>query len=226
MKRTFWPYADDEKLLTEIRHIITNGQTVTEGVNIHSNVIDPFQAIFNMTILGSHYDDWLKMEQLRQSQKSIQNTIGYFHQHILGMVDGWYDPGLNGIVDSRNDDLKVVAEIKNKWNTMNANATNETYDKLADFLDDNPGYTGYLVKIIPQRRNRYQKNFHPSNRTERHDLKEVDGATYYELVTGDKNALRKLFECLPAAIETVLDDTKIMDTEDEIKLKELFELAF
>ncbi len=41
---------------------------------------------------------------------------------------------------------------------MNANAANETYDKFADFLDNNPGYTGYLVKVIPQRRNRYQNN--------------------------------------------------------------------
>ena len=47
----------------------------------------------------------------------MSNAIGTFHQSVLGSVEGWlnHDTGY----DLENPSRKLIAEIKNKHNTMN-----------------------------------------------------------------------------------------------------------
>ena len=204
MAKTFFPYVEDEILITEVKLILTNmSSSMTEiQKDLYDNVIDPFSAVFDSVGNNFSYDEWIQMEQGRQLQKTLQNSIGYFHQKILGSVDGWIDPGNGGGFDSENTERKIIAELKNKWNTLNSSSSEATYDKMVRFLDARKGYNGYVVIIIPKKPARFNKPFRVPGKEIREDLRTVDGATYYEMVTGDKDALMKLFTGLTEIIKT------------------------
>jgi len=226
---TLWEYATDEDLIEQIRLVLKEMEDAAEEVNIYRNVIDPFSAIFDMARLNIDFDEWQGLEQSRQAQKSLQNAVGYFHQHILGCVDDWVDTGTGGGVDIRSDPNKVIAEIKNKHNTMNSSSGAETYRKMANFLEHvDRGYTGYVVTVIPKNKQRFKKPYNPGTTAERQDLFIVDGSTFYEIVTGDKDALKKLYACLPKAIATAMTrrDMTIMSPDNIKKLTEIYERAF
>jgi hypothetical protein len=100
------------------------------SVNIHRNVIDPFSALFDALRQDISVEQWLTQETMRQSQKTLQNAIGDFHQKILGSVVGWDDLGTGHIFDLKNDSEKIIAEIKNKHNTTKGNHKVAIYDDL------------------------------------------------------------------------------------------------
>lgn len=232
MAKTFWNFVDDETLLTEIKNVLKQFEQEMEAVDIHRNVIDPFSALFDMAKQGIDFEEWLEQEKSRQSQKTLQNLVGYFHQHILGAVGDWSDPGSGGSIDLINEKLKIIVEIKNKHNTLNSSSATQTYNKMVGHLDNSKkGYQGYVVLLIPKRPQRYRKHFAPNDDgvpvQRRDDLMEIDGASLYEIVTGDKDALRKLYTCLPEAIEAALPGLKFsIDEELRSEFKQLFVRAF
>jgi hypothetical protein len=64
------------------------------------------------------------------------------------------------------------------------------------------GYTAYFVNIVPKKIGRFDIPFVPSNnKTELNvpsngQIRIIDGASFYDLVTGDANSLSKLFSGL------------------------------
>lgn len=210
--KTIYPYVEDEVFLREVSTVLN---IVTDSLNeidddMFTNVIDPFSALFDAITQDLNYDDWIEQEKHRQLQKTLQNAIGYFHQNILGSVDGWINPGAGGGYDVENVDKKIFAEIKNKHNTFNANSSDATYEKIVKFLEEKKkGYVAYVVIIIPKKPRRYSKHFVPSGKVSRDDLLTVDGSTFYEMVTGDKNALKLLFQSIPNAVNLLTKNKKI-----------------
>ncbi|MDB5258806.1 MAG: Type site-specific deoxyribonuclease [Candidatus Taylorbacteria bacterium] len=232
IKNSIYPYVDDKVFLEEVQRVFNTvgGELNETDKKIHKNVIDPFSAIFDSASQGINYDDWIEQEKHRQIQKTMQNAVGYFHQKIIGAVDGWIDLGPGGGCDVENKKRKIVAEIKNKHNTLNGDGNIAAYDKVDYFLDRNKGYTGYVVKILPSSKKRFNKSFTPSEkkvrRTKKDNLLTVDGATFYEMVTGDKNALRTLFDVLPIAFERLGRINGKASKIEAQKFNELFNRAF
>ncbi|MDD4804053.1 MAG: Eco47II family restriction endonuclease [Candidatus Pacebacteria bacterium] len=203
MAKTLFPYIDDKIFLKEISVVFEKIDNSLREINddLYDNVIDPFSAVFDASGQNISLLEWIEQEKHRQLQKTLQNEIGYFHQRILGHIGDWIDPGEGGIYDSENEKEKIFAQIKNKYNTFNADSASNTYNTMAGLLDTTKkGYTGYIVIIIPKTPIRFNKKFAPSKKIKREDLLTVDGSTYYEMVTGDKDALLKLFLALPLAI--------------------------
>jgi Eco47II restriction endonuclease len=126
-----------------------------ESVNdFDSNVVDPFAAAIEAAVFGHENEsEWRISELHRQKQKSLMNQIGNLQQAIIGRLPGWksFDAGFDmpDVVGSRGGQ-KIIAEVKNKYNTMNSNSAAETYDKLVDFLsrDEFKGYIGVVVQIV------------------------------------------------------------------------------
>ncbi len=162
----------------------------------------------------------------------MQNAIGNFHQEILGFSYGWKDLGTGGGLDVINEKMKIIAEIKNKFNTTKGNHKIEIYDaiKAKLKLPEHKNYTGYYVEIIPQGKKKYDKPFTPpdnktgKNRPTRNKIRVVDGISFYAMATGRKNALQELFEVLPLVIA---DNHKYkLGKKEAGEYFELFKLAF
>ncbi|KKR06787.1 MAG: Type II restriction enzyme Eco47II [Parcubacteria group bacterium GW2011_GWC2_39_14] len=201
-------------------------------INLHKNVIDPFSAIFHGVTHSITYKEWIEQEKARQSQKTMQNAIGVFHQEILGAVTGWENMGAGGGLDVVNREMMMIAEIKNKFNTTKGNHKVEVYDAIKSMLKtkEYEMFTGYYVEIISQGKNKYDKPFiPPDNKTKKRrpvnkKIRVIDGLSFYALATGRKQALQELFEALS---HVLVDNYKFkLGKREALQYFELFRLAF
>lgn len=204
---SYLPWISDEDLENCVREVLTSVENADEKANenLYKNKLDLFSAIFDISHQRIEFDDWIKQEKSRQIQKSLQNAIGYFHQRVLGHIKNSVDPGAGGRVDFINDDLKIVAEIKNKYNTMNSSSMAETYRKLEGFLD-NPKYasfTAYCVYIIPKKSEDCDIPWNVSKMRIRENIRNIDGESFYKIVSGDENALENLVRVLPEIVAKI-----------------------
>lgn len=203
-------FIKDVDLFQLVQKVVDALTTATKmvGKNPYKNVLDPFSAIFEAIFFRIDMRDWMKKEQIRQVQKSFQNSVGEFHQAVLGKIHGWEDLKIGQVADVANHELRIVAEIKNKYNTTKGSDRVRIYDGLAALLGkpEYRGYTAYYVEIIPRQSKRVNIPFAPSDNTTKtrrvaNDvIRQVDGATFYSIATGRKHALKELYEALPLII--------------------------
>jgi hypothetical protein len=180
------------------------------------------------------YNTWLESELTRQSQKTLQNQIGEFHQILLGGVKGWDDLGRGSIVDLISKKNKIIAEVKNKYNTVKGSDQSGLYTSLKNEVMPKSskfrGYTAYYVMIIPKKPVRFNELFTPSDKgtgtrlAENEKIRRIDGASFYHLVTGRQNALHELFQCLPDVAQSISGSE--LSNYDKSNLNAFFKAAF
>jgi hypothetical protein len=212
------PYINYGVLINSVKKIITaaSGAASSAEEKLYSNAIDPFSAIIDSMRQKISIAMWMEQEKARQIQKTMQNELGEFHQSILGNMPGWVDLGTGNVVDIKNSNKKIIAEVKNKHNTCKGNHKVRIYDDLKSLLVGGShgfcgGYKGYYIEVIPKNRSKYDKCFTPSDnerhkrRAKREDIRVIDGYSFYALASGDKDALRKLYLVLPKVVGEILD---------------------
>lgn len=170
------------------------------------------------------------MEKSRQIQKTFQNKVGDFHQMILGKCQGWENLKSGKVIDLLNREKKIIAEIKNKYNTTKGNHKVAIYDDIESVLKEHyECYTGYYVSIIDKRR--FDKPFTPPDnltkvqRQVNQKIRNVDGATFYEIATGERGAISKLYNTIPFIIADIRDNNVSNIVDDPLFL-ELFQKSF
>ncbi|HQS03510.1 MAG: hypothetical protein B7Y07_09360 [Halothiobacillus sp. 24-54-40] len=205
------PFLPNNTLIEAVRELqnVANAARIKAEKEGGRNVIDPFTALFQMQLLEIAANDWPLIEQNRQIEKSLQNDIGNFHQTILGNLPGWQNLHTGAVVDLVCVERRIVAEVKNKHNTLKASDQAGLYDKLHDLVrkkgQEFAGFTAYYVEIIPKKPERYDLPFTPSDNTtgtrkpEDALIRRIDGASFYALASGHNDALRQLFHALPNA---------------------------
>lgn len=203
---------DRNKIKAILKPIIIEAyQAEVSDKDLRANTLDIFSASLESTLKDISFAEWVEGEKKRQIQKTLQNQIGELHQKILGTLDGVEDLGVGSIVDIRCKDKQLIAEIKNKHNTTKGNHKIAIYDDLARFLrDDSNIQNTYYVEILPKNGKTYNKPFTPSdNRTrqrrdENPQIRQIDGKSFYTLLTDNPNALRELYLLLPELASEIL----------------------
>ncbi|MEA3272919.1 MAG: Eco47II family restriction endonuclease [Patescibacteria group bacterium] len=227
-------FLSDKDLCYAVDKVIKVIEKAEQDVEtkLHKNVVDPFSALFHGVTHSISYKEWIEQEKGRQVQKTMQNAIGNFHQEILGSVFGWENLGHSGGLDVKNTEMKIIAEVKNKFNTTKGNHKIEVYDAIKAKLKtpEYKEYVGYFVEVIPERKKKYNKPFTPpDNKTKRRrptrkKIRVIDGVSFYKMATGRKYALQELFEVLPRVITK---EYKYKLSKKEAKeYFELFKMAF
>jgi len=141
------------------------------------------------------------------------------------------------LVDVVNNKRRIIAEIKNKHNTIKASDKIGLYDSFKNLVLAKTGkyheYTAYYVEIIPKTPVRYDKLFTPSDRKTGYQaqesklIRQIDGASFYALATGHNNALALLYDALPQAIDICLQrNGKSLSKIDKSAFKEYFIKAY
>lgn len=230
-------WISDADLIKYISDLLVAAQQarVKKQKEFHKNVIDPFLAIFEMAGYNMKSSDWRDGEFARQVGKAVQNKIGEFHQNVLGSVINWNNLVTGQIIDLSSTTNQIIAEVKNKHNTVTGSKKVDVYDQLKDLVMPNAsiykGYTAYFVNIIPKNSTRYDRPFTPPDNTTKTNrptnalIREIDGASFYHLVTGDSNALRDLYLALPNVIHHILGRTQLTNS-DKFALYRYFALAY
>lgn len=234
---SYLEYLEDDVLISLVKDVLDVGRHKKEQVirDFQKNVIDPFASIFDAAVSNVDHDTWRDSEMVRQCQKTLTNHIGNLHQKILGNVSGWQDLGVGGVVDLVCHDRKIIAEIKNKHNTVTGGKLADQYQSLERLVTPKASqykdFTAYFVNVIPKKPERFNITFEPSDKdkgikcSKNEHIRIIDGASFYTLVTGRESALTELYEALPEVIEYIFHEI-YGDKKFSIRDKELFRKYF
>ncbi|WP_147391068.1 Eco47II family restriction endonuclease, partial [Pseudoalteromonas peptidolytica] len=180
---------------------------------LNKNTLDAFSAMVDVYSSNSTFNEWIENEKVRQRQKSLQGKIGDMHEIMISSLKTSINKreaevGADGktlriydLYDSESDD-KWIAEIKNKHNTTKGDDRKASFDKLVKGLElVGDDYKAYYVTILRDTHEKVNKKFTPSDNTagERKGndkIWHVDGETFYEILTGEQDALSKAFDVL------------------------------
>ena len=85
------PFIFNDDLYQHTERVIVIYRSVVQEADgkIYDNVIDPFLALFRSVLQDMNGKQWLELEKARQIQKTLENSIGEFHQNILTSMPGW-----------------------------------------------------------------------------------------------------------------------------------------
>jgi|TARA_B110000261_G_C13007001_1_gene326565 hypothetical protein len=211
------PFIPDSVLKSEIEIVLNLMDTAIDEIekDYEENVIDPFVSLFEKTIFDiSDNDNWKKSEFQRQLQKTLNNHIGRFHQNIMCSLKDCKEPPEQG-TDFMCKKEKIYAEIKNKWNSTNADSKAGSYDKLKHALSKNKKFKGYFVTIIPKNSKDYCKTMTTTSnenksqwRKPRIDIMEINAEFFYEKLTKKKHVLKSIFYRIPDLVEEIKIEKK------------------
>nr|HEN5518367.1 Eco47II family restriction endonuclease [Legionella pneumophila] len=146
---------------------------------------------------------------------------------LLGSINGWECLPTGHIVDIVNHEKRIIAEIKNKYNTIKGSAKAKLYHDLDDLVmqkkQEYKEYTAYYVEIIPKKPERYNQPFTPSDSRKgakcaaNEKIRVIDGYSFYSLASGIQNALEAIYQALPLVIQKILPDINLAELHSVMK---------
>jgi len=190
----------------------------------NKNLIDPIKLTFDSKVYDKDIQSVIESEIVRQVDKSNTNHIGYFYQNIFNYIgDGWSVPTKG--YDIVNLAKHYYVEMKNKHNTMNSSSSQKTYMRMQNTLLNNPDAICMLVEVIARNSQNIIWNISlDGNAVANEKIRRVSIDKFYQLVTGEKTAFKKLCEQLPKVIEDIVKSTKL-DTASNTVFTELKQLS-
>ena len=201
------------------------------------NRVDPLRLKMDSLIMGISFESILESEVLRQTEKTISNAIGTFQEKLIGKIQGYEHVSVGGRIDIKSEDNKIIAEIKNKHNTLKGENNKDLFNKLERELEYTyKGYTAYYVRIIDTKSRDEEWKFTSKAENDKEkkkiyhneNIKRISGDKFYQLITGDKHAFKKLITVLPKAVEdyiSKLPDEDVIKHEDATAVSEIKKLA-
>lgn len=224
MANKYLDYISDEHLLFCIENLHKSYLKAKANVSkkkFYKNKIDTFKLTFDSHFNNLDEETLIKTEVNRQIDKSINNSIGTFHEQILGGICGFEMGNLSGF-DIKANDNTLFADIKNKHNTMNSSAAESLFQKLANYADTYKQAKCYWVQILAKK-SFNEKWFSEINGKEYSHSRvyKISGDQFYKLLTGRENALFELYRVLPQAISDYLSKQEKEKNQNNSALEEI-----
>ncbi len=207
MANKYLSFISDEHLLFCIENLHSSYKKAKANVSkkkFYKNKIDTIKLTFDAKFNDLDEETLIKTEVNRQIDKSINNSIGTFHEQILGGIVGFERGNLSGF-DIKATNNTLFADIKNKHNTMNSSSAESLFQKLANYADTYKQAKCYWVQILAKS-SFNEKWFGEINGKEYSHSRvyKISGDQFYQLLSGKENALFELYSVLPQAISDYL----------------------
>ena len=234
-------FVSDEIFLEEVEKVVDAyatdedlSKTPWEVLSNSSETIDQFKTLFDIYSNRFNLNDWKNFEIPRQHDKKASNRIGYFHQNLLGRVDGWVNLGRGHPtgMDLKKEDDTIWMELKNKYNTMNSSSLRDTRFKCEELAEKYPNAKVYWAYIVSQNYESFDKTWVYRDNKENvvheinDNIRNIAGRNVYTLVTGDETAFEQLFNALPKAINDIKKSKYNLTPKDQVIFEEYKQLIF
>ena len=217
MANKYVNFVSDDHLLECVKNLHNSYLKAKNNIskkNFYSNKVDTIKLTFDSKFNSINEDDLIQAEILRQIDKSINNSIGTFHEQVLGGIEGYQIGNLSGFdIKAINDTL--FADIKNKHNTMNSSSSEALFQKLARYADTYKNAKCYWVQILAK--GSFKENWKGDINGKEYShsrVFKISGDQFYALLSGEKDALLHLYKALPLVIS---DHLKSIEQGDLIK---------
>lgn len=224
MRNKYLNFISDQHLLNCIENLYNSYERAKENVSkkkLYKNKIDSFKLFFDSKFNNISEKKAVENEILRQIDKSINNSIGTFHEEILGGVKN-FEKGNSSGYDIKASDNTLFADLKNKHNTMNSSASESLFQKLSSFADRYKTSKCYWVQILAK--NSFCENWQGEINGKEYShsrVYKISGDKFYHLITGNDNALIELYKSLPKAISDFLTSRKKVQLTENSALYEI-----
>jgi hypothetical protein len=226
MKNKYVDFISDEHFLDCVENLhkayIKAKNNLTKK-HFYSNKVDTVKLIFDAKFNDIEEEKLIHIEILRQIDKTINNSIGTFHEQILGGIVGFEVGKLSGFDIKATDDT-LFADIKNKHNTMNSSSAEALFQKLARYADTYKKSKCYWVQILAKNSFCELWSGEINDKEYSHSrVYKISGDQFYKLLSSKEDALFQLYKNLPIAVNDYLNslEKKYSTTEnsalDEIK---------
>lgn len=200
-------FISDKHLLScldNLNKAYLNAKNNISKKKFYKNKVDTVKLTFDSKFNNIDEESLIQAEILRQIDKSINNSIGTFHEQILGGVKGFQIGSFSGY-DIKAEDDTLFADIKNKHNTMNSKSAEALFQSLARYADDNKKAKCYWVQILAKKSFCKLWSGIINGKEYSHSrVHKISGDKFYELITGQSDALLQLYKILPVAIDDYL----------------------
>lgn len=224
MANKYVDFISDEHLLSCIENLHNSYLKAKKNISktkFYKNKIDTIKLTFDSIFNDLDEETLIKTEINRQIDKSINNSIGTFHEQVLGGITGFEMGKLSGF-DIKAENNTMFADIKNKHNTMNSSSAESLFQKLAKYADTYKQANCYWVQVLAK--NSFnEKWFGEINGKEysHSRVNKISGDQFYRLLSGKENALFELYQILPEAISDYLSKQESDDSSNNSALKEI-----
>jgi hypothetical protein len=230
MSHKYVNFITDEHLLfcvANLHKAYVKAKNNVSKKNFYSNKVDTIKLTFDAKFNDIDEESLIQAEILRQIDKSINNSIGTFHEQILGGIKGFEVGNLSGF-DIKAVDDTLFADIKNKHNTMNSSSAESLFQKLKTYADTYKKAKCYWVQILAKGSfcELWQGEINGKEYTHSRVYK-ISGDQFYALLSGQEDALLQLYKVLPIAINDYLNSLNkhkeivANSALDEIKMETL-----
>lgn len=218
MKNMYVNFIEDDHFLNCIENLHISYLRSKNNISkktFYKNKIDTIKLTFDSKFNGISEEALIHSEIMRQIDKSINNSIGTFHEQILGGISGFEVGNLSGF-DIKAVDNSLFADIKNKHNTMNSNSAEALFQKLARYADDYKKAKCYWVQILAKGSfNELWRGEINGKEYSHSRVYKISGDQFYSLLSGQENAFFQLYKALPKAIADYMKSTKAKQIEEE-----------
>jgi len=227
MAEQYLPFVTNEHLLSCISNLHKSYLKAKKNISkkkFYKNKIDTIKLTFDSKFNRINEEDLIETEILRQIDKSINNSIGTFHEQILGGIKGYEMGNLSGF-DIKAENNTLFADIKNKHNTMNSSSAEALFQKLSRYADAYKQAKCYWVQILAK--NSFNEHWAGDLNGKEYShsrVFKISGDHFYALLTGEDNAFYQLYKALPIAIEDYL--ASINPTSKSIANSALSEIKY
>lgn len=217
MANKYVNFISDEHLLTCVENLHRSYLKAKNNISkksFYTNKVDTIKLTFDAKFNDINEEDLIQSEILRQIDKSINNSIGTFHEQVLGGIEGFEVGKLSGF-DIKANDETLFADIKNKHNTMNSSSAEALFQKLARYADDYKKAKCYWVQILAKGSfNELWKGEINGKEYSHSRVFKISGDQFYALLSGQEDALFQLYRALPKTIEDYL---KSIEKDEKLK---------
>ena len=228
MSNNYVNFITDEHLLLCVGNLHNSYLKAKKNISkerFYANKIDSIKLTFDSKFNNINEKDLIETEILRQIDKSINNSIGTFHEQLLGGIKNYEIGNLSGF-DIKAIDNTLFADIKNKHNTMNSSSAEALFQKLARFADDHKKAKCYWVQILAKNSFNELWTGDINGKEYSHSrVFKISGDQFYYLLTGQKDAFYQLYKALPKAINDYLQSIGITEKLKESSTLDELELA-
>jgi hypothetical protein len=218
MKNKYVDFISDEHFLDCVENLhkaYLKAKNNLTKKNFYSNKVDTIKLTFDSTFNEIDEESLIQAEILRQIDKSINNSIGTFHEQILGGIEGFEIGNLSGFDVKATDDT-LFADIKNKHNTMNSSSAEALFQKLSRYADTYKKSKCYWVQILAKSSFCELWKGEINGKEYSHSrVYKISGDQFYALLSGKQNALFQLYKKLPVAVKDYLNSIEKSDLVKE-----------
>jgi hypothetical protein len=218
MENRYVSYISDDHLLKCIANLYKSylkAKSIVSKKNFYSNKVDTIKLTFDSNFNNINEESLIQAEILRQIDKSINNSIGTFHEQVLGGIPG-YEVGVLSGFDIKATDDTLFADIKNKHNTMNSSSSEALFQKLARYADSYKKAKCYWVQILAKSSFYELWSGEINGKEYSHSrVYKISGDQFYALLTGMDDALFQLYKALPNAINDFLRNIEQDESTDQ-----------